>query len=413
MKILAVNAGSSSLKFQVYEMPEEKVLASGVFERIGLPNGIYTIKVNGEKVKKETLLENHEIAVHILVEELINYKIVDSLEEIEAVGHRVVHGGDKYSESVVLTDEVLDTVEKLSTLAPLHNPANLTGIRAFKHQIPNALSVGCFDTAFHQTMEKDKFLYAIPNKYYDEYKIRKYGFHGMSHKYVANEVNKYLNKENAKVIICHLGNGASLSAVENGKCIDTTMGFTPNAGVIMGSRSGDIDYSIIPYIMEMEDLTISEVDTILNKQSGMLGLTEFSTDFRDIQAKYEENDEKTIIAVKKYISSVAGYIAKYFVELGGADAICFTAGVGENSRFVRRLLLKKLACLGIYIDEELNNKTRLGEEGIISTKESSIPCIVIPTDEEVMIARDTYKLKNRVQCQIVLVEPKTSDLNLQ
>lgn len=393
MKILAVNAGSSSLKFQVYEMPEEKVLASGVFERIGLPNGIYTIKVNGEKVKKETLLENHEIAVHILVEELINYNIVNNLDEIEAVGHRVVHGGDKYSESVVLTDEVLDTVEKLSTLAPLHNPANLTGIRAFKHQIPNALAVGCFDTAFHQTMEKDKFLYAIPNKYYDEYKIRKYGFHGMSHKYVSNEVNKYLDKENSKVIICHLGNGASLSAVENGKCIDTTMGFTPNAGVIMGSRSGDIDYSIIPYIMEMENLTISEVDTILNKQSGMLGLTEFSTDFRDIQVKYEENDEKTIIAVKKYVSSVSGYIAKYIVELGGADAICFTAGVGENSRFVRKLLLDKLACLGIIIDDELNDKTRLGEEGIITKPESAIPCFVIPTDEEVMIARDTYKLK--------------------
>ncbi len=394
MKILSVNAGSSSLKFQAYEMPNETILVKGVFERIGLEGSFYTIKINGEKIKKEVPIKNHEVAVQILTEELVNLDVVKDLKEIEGVGHRVVHGGDIYKDSVVIDDNVLSTIEELSPLAPLHNPANLVGIQAFMKQIPSAVQVACFDTAFHQTIEEDRYLYAVPNEWYTKYGVRKYGFHGMSHKYVSHRVSDLLDKKYCNIIVCHLGNGGSISAVRDGRCIDTTMGFTPNAGIVMGSRSGDIDYSIIPYIMKKTGKSIEEIDTILNKQSGMLAVSEISSDFRDIEAKISERDHKAILAHYLFVNSVVSYIAKYYVELGGADAICFTAGVGENSPHVRRMVIDRLACLGLKLDRKQNEEMRLGKEGMITREDSSVPCFVIPTDEEVMIARDTYSFLN-------------------
>ena len=391
MKVLSVNAGSSSLKFQAYEMPEEKVLVSGVFERIGLENSFYTIKINGEKIKNEVNLKNHEVAVKFLIQELLTNNIIKKLDEIKAVGHRIVHGGSKYSSSVVINDDVIKDIEKLSALAPLHNPANLMGIKAFMSSIPSATQVGCFDTAFHQTIEEDRYLYAVPNEWFEKYSVRKYGFHGMSHKYVSSKVNEIIDQKYSNLIICHLGNGGSISAVRDGHCIDTTMGFTPNAGIVMGSRSGDIDYSIIPYMMKKTGMSIEEIDNILNKKSGMLGISEISSDLRDIEEKILVKDKKAIMAHYLFVNSVVSYIAKYYVELGGVDAICFTAGVGENSPHVRNMVMKRLSCLGIKIDKEKNDEIRFGKEGIITREDSSVPCYVIPTDEEVMIARDTYE----------------------
>lgn len=392
MKILSVNAGSSSLKFQMYEMPQEQVLISGVFERIGLDNSFYTIKINGEKTRKDAELKDHSVAVSILTQELLDNKVIDSLDEIRGVGHRLVHGGDKYSKSVIINDDVIKTVEELSDLAPLHNPANLMGVRAFMKSIPSAIQVGCFDTAFHQTMKEDRFLYAIPYEWYKEHGVRKYGFHGMSHRYVSNRASELLDKEFCNVIVCHLGNGGSISAIRDGRCIDTTMGFTPNAGIVMGSRSGDIDYSMIPYIMKKTKMTLEEVDNALNKKSGMLGISGVSSDFRDIDEAIAKKDPRSIMAHYLYVNSIVGYIARFYVELGGVDAICFTAGVGENAPHVRRMIMDRLSCLGIKVDRDKNEEIRFGKEGLVSKEDSSVPCYVIPTDEEVMIARDTFNL---------------------
>ena len=391
MKILSVNAGSSSLKFQMYEMPEEKVLISGVFERIGLENSFYTIKLNGEKIKNEEPLPNHSVAVEYLIQELLKNNVIESLDEIKGVGHRLVHGGDKYASSVIIDDDVMKTVEELSDLAPLHNPANLMGVRAFMKEIPGAIQVGCFDTAFHQTMKEDRYLYAIPYEWYKDYGIRKYGFHGMSHRYVSERVNELMDKQYSNVIVCHLGNGGSISAVRDGRCVDTTMGFTPNAGIVMGSRSGEIDYSMIPYLMKKTNMSIEEIDNALNKKSGMLGISGVSSDFRDIDAAIAQKDKRSIMAHYLYVNSIVSYIARFYVELGGVDAICFTAGVGENAPHVRRMVMDRLSCLGVKIDREANEEIRFGKEGIISAPDSSVPCYVIPTDEEVMIARDTYQ----------------------
>ena len=394
MKILSVNAGSSSLKFQLYEMPEEKVLISGTFERIGIDNGIYTIKINGEKIKKEKNLPSHNVCVDILIKELINYKVIKDLDEIKGVGHRLVHGGDKYNKSVIIDDEVIKNVKALIPLAPLHNPANLIGVEAFKKAIPNAIQVGAFDTAFHQTMDEDNYLYPVPYEWYTKYGVRKYGFHGMSHKYVSMRAAELLGRKYCNIIVCHLGSGGSISAVRDGKCVDTSMGFTPNAGIVMGSRCGDIDYSIIPYIMKETNMTLDEVDTILNKKSGMYGLSGISSDFRDIEEKISTGDHRAIMAHHIFVDSVVDYIARYYVELGGCDCLCFTAGVGENSPHVRRMIVDRLLALGIRINRELNEEIRFGKEGIISASNSSVPVYVIPTNEEVMIARDTYSLIN-------------------
>ena len=391
MKILSVNAGSSSLKFQMYEMPEAKVLISGIFERIGIDNGIYTIKINGEKLKKEADLKNHSVAVKILLKELVENKVIESLDEIKGVGHRLVHGGDKYNKSVIIDDDVIKTVKELIPLAPLHNPANIMGVEAFRKAIPNAVQVGCFDTAFHQTMDEDSYLYAVPYEWYTKYGVRKYGFHGLSHKYVSQKACDILDRKYCNVIVCHLGGGGSISAVRDGKCIDTSMGFTPNAGIVMGSRCGDIDYSIIPYMMKQTGMTIDEIDTELNKKSGMYGLSGVSSDFRDIEAKISIRDHRAIMAHHLFVNSVVSYIAKYYVELGGCDCLCFTAGVGENSWEMRSEICEYLGYLGVEVDEE-KNKAAIGEQAVISTPDSKVKIIVLPTNEELAIARETVKL---------------------
>ena len=392
MKILSVNAGSSSLKFQMYEMPEEKVLISGTFERIGIDGGMYTIKYNGEKKKTEREFSTHSEAVQVLIEELLNYKVIESLDEIKGVGHRIVHGGEHYTHSVVATEEVINDLTDISELAPLHNPANLTGIKAFQEKIPDALEVCCFDTAFHQTMNKKEFLYPVPYEWYEKYGVRKYGFHGMSHNYIALRTAEILNNPSARIISCHIGNGGSLCAIKDGKSIDTSMGFTPNAGLMMGSRSGDIDATLIPYIMGKTGETLEEVINDLNKKSGYLGVSGVSSDSRDIEDAAAAGNERAILSQEMYVEKIVNYIAEYYLELGGADAIVFTAGVGENSKDTRKAIVDKLAPLGIKIDEEKNNIR--GEEALISTEDSSVKVYVIPTDEEVMIARDTYKFIN-------------------
>lgn len=388
MKILSVNAGSSSLKFQMYEMPEEKVLISGVFERIGIENSFYTVKINGEKIEKKVELPNHKVAFQILIDELKANNVVKELDEIKGIGHRVVQGGAYFDKTEVVTEDVIAKIDELSSLAPLHNPAAITGIRAAQEVVPNAVQTVVFDTAFHQTMEEETYLYAVPYEWYTDYKVRRYGAHGTSHKYVALRANELLGKENTKLITCHIGNGASVSAVKNGKCINTSMGLTPNAGLIMGTRCGDIDATIVPYIMEKTRMTPKEIDNALNKKSGLLGISGVSSDSRDIEDGIKNNNKRCILAQNMFVKRVIDYIAKYYVELGGCDAIIFTAGIGENSIGTREKIIEGLSVLGVKLDKEANNVR--GKETLITSKDSSIPAYVIPTDEEVMIARDTY-----------------------
>lgn len=390
MKILSVNAGSSSLKFQLYEMPEEKVLISGLMERISVGNSFYTIKVDGQKIKKEVELNNHEQAFEVLVKELEENNVVKSLDEIKGIGHRVVQGGDYFDKTVVIDDEVLSKIEELSSLAPLHNPAAATGIKAAIEVFPNAVQTAVFDTAFHQTMPKENYLYALPYEWYENYKVRRYGAHGTSHKFVSERMNEILGRTNTKLITCHIGNGASVSAVVNGKCLNTSMGLTPNAGLIMGTRCGDIDASIIPYVMEKTNMTPKEMDNAINKQSGLLALSRKSSDSRDIEEGIAQGDENCILAQKMYVRRIVDYIAKYYVEMEGCDAIVFTAGIGEKAIDTRRDIINELGVLGVTLDEEANNVK--SEERLISTKDSKIECWIIPTDEELMIARDTLAL---------------------
>ncbi len=393
MKLLSVNAGSSTLKFRLYEMPEEKLLMKGQYERIGLEGSCFNLKVNGEKLSSLVELKDHKDAVKLLLEHLLEYKVVSSLDEIEAVGHRVVHGGNKYSKSTAINDRVLLEVEAISPLAPLHNPAALKGIRAFMEAIPNALNVACFDTAFHQTMDEATYLYPVPYEWYVKYDVRKYGFHGLSHKFITEQMTDTLAK-NPNLIICHIGSGCSITAVKEGKSIDTSMGFTPNAGIMMGTRSGDIDYTMIHYIMEKEERNLEWVDKKLNFDSGLQGIAGMS-DLRDIDRAYEANEQKVVLAIDMYTNKIVDYIAKYYVKLDGCvDAICFTAGGGENDPIIRANVIKKLRSLGVTLDEEKNNATivRKGVEGVISKEDSSIPVYVLGTDEELMIARDTYDI---------------------
>lgn len=390
MKVLSVNAGSSSLKFQVYEMPEENVLISGGFERIGIGDSFYTIKLNGEKFKKEVTLNSHEDAFRILVDELIDNKIIITTDEIKAVGHRTVQGGEKYDHTVVIDESVINDMIKYSPLAPLHNPAAITGIRAAQSVFKDALQTAVFDTAFHATMDRVNYIYPVPYEWYEKYGVRKYGMHGTSHRFVSERIIEILGKNDAKVITCHIGNGASISAIDGGKCIDTSMGLTPNAGVMMGSRCGDIDCSIVPYIMKEAKMTSEEVDNALNRQSGLLGVSGVSSDSRDIEDGINSGNDRCILAQKIYVRKIINYIAMYYVELGGADAIVFTAGLGENSISTRKQIIEGLSVLGITLDEEANNCR--GEEKLISTEDSRVACYVIPTNEELMIARDTYQL---------------------
>lgn len=389
MKILSVNAGSSSLKFQAFEMPEERVLISGNFERIGINNSLYTIKINGEKIKHETELENHKQAFEILVKELLDNKIVDDLNEIKGIAHRVVQGGAYFDTTVVVNDDVIKKIDELSSLAPLHNPAAIIGINAAREVVPNALETAIFDTAFHQTMPDYNYLYALPYEWYEKYQIRRYGAHGTSHKYVSIRMNEILGRKNTKLITCHIGNGASVSAIVNGKCLNTSMGLTPNAGLIMGTRSGDIDATIIPYIMEKTGMNTKEVDTALNKQSGLFAISRGMSDFRDINSGYDNGNVDCNLALKMYVRRIVDYIAKYYVEMQGCDAICLTAGVGENASLLRIKVLEELEILGVKID--YNNIKIVGEEIKVTSDDSKIPCYIIPTNEEVMMARDTYE----------------------
>ena len=394
MKVLSVNAGSSSLKFKMFEMPEESVIISGRFERIGdKENSFYSIEIGDDKVKKNAPLSNHSDAVAILINELLENEVISSLEELTAVSHRLVHGGDKYPNSVILDEESLNVIEGFIDLAPLHVPANVMCVREFMKQAPNAYQVGCFDTAFHQTIDKERYIYPVPYEWYENYKVRKYGFHGQSHKYVAETIGKILNKENVNAIICHIGQGASISAIENGKCIDTSMGFTPNSGVVMGTRSGDIDYGIIKYMMKTADMTFDEVDEALNKKSGLLGLSKVSNDWRDVDDAITNGDKQAYLAHKILVNSIVDYVARYYVELKGqVDALVFTAGLGENASHIRRMVVDRLNCLGFECDREVNDEIRLGKEGLISTKNSKIPVYVIGTNEELMMARDALNL---------------------
>ena len=393
MKILAVNAGSSSLKFTLIELPEKNVVASGLFEKIGINGSCYTIKYNGEKVKKEVNLVDHSVAVRILMEELINMGIIDSLDEIEGVGHRMVHGGQEFTESVVLTEDVLARVAKYNELAPLHNPANIMGVKAFMKALPNTIQVGVFDTAFHTTMKEAEYLYPVPYEWYEKYGVRKYGFHGTSHRFINKTISEYFGRNDLKVISCHIGNGGSITAIDSGKVVDTSMGFTPLAGIMMGTRSGDIDASMLSYLEGKTGKSLEELTNDLNKKSGLLGVSGVSSDSRDVEMAADEGNERAILAQEMYAKKIANYIAMYNNLLGGADVITLTAGVGENSKTMRKSIIEKIASLGVKIDDEKNDFR--GEFRLISTDDSKIPVYVVPTDEELMIAMDTMELKNK------------------
>ena len=390
MKILSVNAGSSSLKFTLFELPEKKQLISGVFEKIGIGNSFYTIKINGEKIKREVDLKDHSVAVKYLIEELLNNKVISSLDDLDGVGHRLVHGGTKFAKSVIINDDVMAAAEECVELAPIHNPANITGIRAFMEALPNTPQVAVFDTAFHQTMENTEYLYAVPYEWNEKYGVRKYGFHGTSHRYINKTISEVMGRTDLKVINCHLGNGSSLCAIDSGRVVNTTMGFTPLTGVVMGTRSGDVDPSIIPFIMKKENKTCEEVINDLNKKSGLLGISGISNDSRDIEDGIASGNERCKLANEMLCRSVANYIAMYNNMLGGADVITFTAGIGENSIDTRARIIELVASLGVKLDNNANNVR--GELTLISSKDSKIPIYVVPTNEELMIAEDTFEL---------------------
>ena len=393
MKILCVNAGSSSLKFQLYEMPEEKALISGYIEKIGMPDCFWNVKINGEKIRSERYLKNHTEAVEVLIDELLKNKVVSSLDEIKGVGHRVLHGGEKYSDSVVITDEVVKDIEDLTKLGPLHHPGNLAGINAMRAALPGVVNVAVFDTAFHQTMPKENFIYPVPYEWYTKYCVRKYGFHGTSHKYITGEMKKRLGKENVNLIICHVGSGASIACVKDGKCYDTTMGLTPLDGLMMGTRSGAIDPSILKYVMQESGKSIDEVTDDLNKKSGFLGVCG-AADCRDVEKLASEGNDNAILALNMYANRIAKYIVDYYLELEGkVDSIVFTAGVLENGSTMRKMVMDRLKVLGVTLDEELNNKIagfKDLHEGIISDGDSKIAVMVLPTNEEIMIVKDTF-----------------------
>lgn len=393
-KIIAINAGSSSLKFTLYQMPEEEAVSSGIIERIGLKDSIFTIKYGeGKKYSVTEDIDNHEIAVEKLMTQLVELGIITDFNEITGVGHRIVAGGEDFKESALIDDEALAKIEALSELAPLHNPANATGIRAFKKLLPEITSVAVFDTAFHADMPAVNYLYSIPMEYYEDFAARKYGAHGTSHRYVSERAADLLGKplEDLKIITCHLGNGASITAVDGGKSIDTSMGFTPLAGLTMGTRSGDIDASLLPYLMNKLEITdINEMVNILNKKSGLLGLSGVSSDMRDVETEAEAGDERSQLALDIFYNRVQKYIGQYIATMNGVDAIVFTAGIGENSAMTRQIIIDGISWFGCDIDEERNNVR--GEERIISTDAAKVQVLLIPTDEEKVILNDVIRL---------------------
>lgn len=391
-KIIAMNAGSSSFKFQLYEMPQEVEIAKGLVERIGLEGGIFSITVNGEKKVQERNFDNHEDAVNAMLDELLRLNVIKEINDIIGSGHRVVHGGETFEDSVLITDEVVEKIDELSELAPLHNPANLMGINAFRELLPDVPHVAVFDTSFHQSMPESSYLYSLPYSYYKDYGIRKYGFHGTSHKYVTGRASEMLGRplEELRLISCHLGNGASIAAVKGGKSIDTSMGFTPLAGVTMGTRSGNLDPALIPYIMEKTGKTATEVLNVLNKESGLLGVSGFSSDLRDIEVEAKKGNSRAELALNVFGERIHKYMGSYATRMGGLDAIIFTAGVGENSDVVRSKVVNGLEFMGVYFDETMNDVR--GQEKFINHPYSPVKIIIIPTNEELMIARDVMRV---------------------
>lgn len=395
MKVLVVNCGSSSLKYQLFEMNDESVLAKGLVERIGLDGSVLTHEATGkDKTIINADIKNHTIAIGLVLEALVdaNHGVIASMEEIEAIGHRGVHAGEKFSDSVLVTPNVIAAIEECSEMAPLHNPPNISGINACAELMPNIPQVAVFDTAFHQTMPKKAYMYALPYEAYEKYGIRRYGFHGTSHKYVSQKVAEIMGKEaqDLKVITCHLGNGSSVAAIQNGQCIDTSMGFTPLEGLVMGTRCGNIDPAIIPFLMKKENMTMEEIDTYINKKSGVLGISGVSSDFRDIEKAAEGGNERAQLALDMFIYEVVKYIGSYAAAMNGVDAIVFTAGVGENAIGMREAITTGVEYLGTKIDKEKNNVR--GKEREISVEGSKVKVFVIPTNEELVIARDTKKI---------------------
>lgn len=393
MNILVINCGSSSLKFQVIDPQNEEVKAKGLVERIGIPDSRVKYEpTGGEKIETNTDIPDHKVGIKLVIDALTdpNHGIIKSMDEIEAVGHRVVHGAEEFNQSVVINDEVMAALERSSELAPLHNPANIQGIEACKELMPETPMVGVFDTAFHQSIEPVNFIYSIPYEYYENYKIRRYGFHGTSHKYVSERAAAMLGKETANVIVCHLGNGSSISAVKDGKCVDTSMGLTPLEGLTMGTRCGDIDPAIVPFIGKKENLSYDEMDNLMNKKSGVLGISGVSSDFRDLEDAASQGNYRAQLALDIFVSKVVKYIGQYMTHFDYIDAIAFTAGIGENSAVMRKQIIDGLKIFGIEIDEAKNDMR--GKEEIVSTENSTAKVMVIPTNEELMIARDTYEL---------------------
>lgn len=393
MKILVVNCGSSSLKFQLIDSETEEVAASGLCERIGL-DGALIYKVNGDKIKQEIDLPDHEVAIKKVLDTLLDKEIgvLTSLDEIGAIGHRMVHGGEKFSSSVIINEEIIKQIETCNDLAPLHNPANLLGVRACQEVMPGVPNVVVFDTAFHQTMPAKAYLYGLPKEYYEKYGVRRYGFHGTSHSFVSKRLAELagLDYNNSKMIVCHIGSGASISAIKDGKSIDTSMGMTPLEGLVMGTRSGDIDPAIIEFICQKENISVSEMTTILNKKSGVLGLSGVSNDFRDLVDARESGNKDAANALDVLVYRIVKYIGAYYMALGGLDAIALTAGAGENNKEVREMIMEGISALGVKIDEKAN-QTR-GEEILLSTKDSKVPVWIVPTNEELAIARETARL---------------------
>lgn len=395
-KIMSVNAGSSSLKFKLFEMPEEKVITSGIADRIGHEDAIFKIKRLDGSTRNDILpIKDHAEGVRLLVDALISEDIIFSLEEIKGIGHRIVQGGKYFDDSAIFNKETEDKIESLIPLAPLHNGAHLVGFRAFQEILPNVGNVAVFDTAFHMAMKPEDYLYALPLEYYEKYAVRRYGAHGTSHHYLADKaIQDYLNGDaSKKIITCHIGSGASLCAIKDGKCVVNSMGLTPLAGVMMGTRTGDIDPSVMPYLVNQTGKSAEKIYQIFNKQSGLLGVSGISNDTRDIEAAIEKGDQRAVLATKMFSMRIASYIGQYFIRLGGADLIVFSAGIGENSPEFRKYIIDECKdALHLVLDEKANAELRFGREGYISTSESAIPMVVIPTDEELMIARDTMRL---------------------
>ena len=397
MKILVLNSGSSSLKYQVIDMETESTLASGYYERIGSDKGFLTHKVNGEKIKLENPVKDHAEALKFVMDQLLDekYGVIKSLDEIDAIGHRMVHGGEKFNSSVLIDEKVLDAVEECVPLAPLHNPAGILGVRACQKEMPGKPNVGVFDTAFHQTLPKERYIYPIPYEYYEKYGVRKYGFHGTSHMFVSRRIAEILNKpiESLKIINCHIGQGASICAIQNGKSVETSMGLTPVAGIPMGSRTGDLDPSVVTFIMKKENMTPEEADTMLNKKSGLLGISGVSSDNRDIEQAMAEGNERAKLAMDHYHYAIAAYVAKCAVAMNGVDVITFTAGVGERGRESRMEICKKLEFMGVKIDTDANQEA-FAKEAKISSADSKVLVYVVPTNEELMIAKETQRIIN-------------------